>query len=387
MINSLLPKKINILVVAKDVDGGTGTYILDLLKIKKKYDNIKFNLRVSVLEKPAYRMPKKFQATFFSGKNSYPKHYQLTLGNITRFYSELVWTRRVIFDFKPQIILSIDIHSNLLAILSKVIWFRNVKLIATTHINLLETLSNKSSGFVRFLLINAIKIFYEQADILIGVSKGVSRNLRKDFHLHKNVTTIYNGIESYPAIIKPKFRRTNKIIITVTRLDDQKDVKNLVRAFYLLQKKFSEVKLWILGDGPKRNELELLVMKYKLQEKVHFFGWINNIRKYLLKSSLFALSSKREGLPYAPLEAMKFGLPIVSTDAPYGPKEILDNGKYGVLIPVGRPDIMQKTMYDLLTNRQRYNYFSKKSIERSLFFSVDKMLNEYRKVFINLCQI
>lgn len=386
--NTRVMNKINILLLAKSVDGGTGTYLLNLLKLENKYKKLRFNIKTLVLEKPSYRSPKIFQADYFTNENSYPRYYRLTLKNVTRFYGELTWLRQKISNFKPQIVLSIDAYSNILAILSKIIWFKKVKLIVTTHIDLLKTLLNKSSPLLKSILVCAINIFYIQADMLVGVSKGVSKNLKRDFFLRKKVITIYNGIDNGIEIstkfIKHRTQAVNKIIITVTRLDDQKDIENLIDAFQLLQRQLPTSKLWILGDGPKRGDLELLVKKHKLQEKVYFLGWKNNIDKYLVKADLFMLSSKREGMPYAMIEAMRYGLPVVSTDVPYGPQEILDGGKYGILVPPRRPDIMHKIMYKLLTNSIKYVYFSRKSIERSRFFSIDKMLGKYSDLFISL---
>jgi len=383
-MNKPTTRKIKVLIIAKSVDGGTGTFLLNLLAENNKFTKSDFKIKILVLEKPNYRLLKKIKSDIFLLNNTYPKYYRFTYKNILRFYDEIVWVRKKISSFGPEIILSIDIHSNILAILSKIIWFRRLKIIATTHIDLLSTLLDKSSVFMKTLLIYSVKIFYDRADILVGVSNGVSRNLKRNFRLKKKVITIYNGVNIPLLHSKIDLRVKNKIIITVTRLDKQKDVKNLINAFYLLQKQLLGVKLWILGDGPERNELELLVEKYQLKGKVLFFGWINNIDKYLLRAGLFVLSSKREGLPYSLLEAMKFGLPIVSTNSPYGPKEILDKGKYGILVPVKRPDIMHKSIYLLLTDRKKYIYYSNRSRERSRYFSINKTIEEYNNLFITL---
>ncbi len=380
-------KTLRLLIVVKSIDGGTGTFIENFLKLEKRYKNFQLIIKTLVLEKPTYRTTLKFNASFFSGKNAYPEHYGAVPQNFIKLYKEFVWTKKNINKFKPQVVLSIDVHSNLLALFYKIMSFGQIKVIAATHIDLLETLSGKSTPFAKFLLKAAVNIFYNRADVLIGVSKGVSHNLKHDFNLSKDVVTIYNGIATpnetkiTERITGIKPRNNKKIIITITRLVEQKDNENLIEAFNLLQNKLSGSKLWILGDGSKKSDLESLVKKYRLQKKVTFFGWVRNPKEYLLKSSLFVLSSKREGLPYVLLEAMKYGLPVISTDSPYGPREILDNGKYGTLVPVGKPDTMSKAIHRILTDAQKYNYYSKKSIERSNFFSVSKMLEEYKKIF------
>ncbi len=384
-------KTLRLLIIVKSIDGGTGTFIENFLKLEKRDKEFQPIIKTLVLEKPAFRAIKKFNAGFFLGKNAYPERYEAVPQNFINICKEFVWVKKNIDKFKPQIVLSIDVHSNLLALFYKTLSFGQIKVIAATHIDLLETLSGKSTPFIKFLLKAVVNIFYNRADVLVGVSKGVSHNLKHDFNLSKNVITIYNGIatpnetETRERIVGIKPRNNKKIIITITRLVEQKDNENLIEAFNLLQNKLVGSKLWILGDGSKKSDLESLVRKYRLQKKVTFFGWIKNTKGHLLKSSIFVLSSKREGLPYVLLEAMRCGLPVISTDSPWGPKEILDNGKYGILVPVGKPNTMSKAIYRLLTDAQKYSYYSKKSVERSVFFSVDKMLEEYKKILIDIC--
>ena len=103
----------------------------------------------------------------------------------------------------------------------------------------------------------------------------------------------------------------------------------------------------------------------------------NNSSFCVAKSDIFVLSSKREGFPYVMLDALAQGRPVISTNAPFGPKEILQGGKYGVLVPVGDADRLAAAMESLLTNntlRARYGRLSK---ERSRYFSEDKMLEGY----------
>jgi glycosyltransferase involved in cell wall biosynthesis len=235
------------------------------------------------------------------------------------------------------------------------------------------------------LLKICIRFLYPKADILIGVSKGVTRDLQQNFGLAKSVITVNNGV-FINKINQKKIvtKLPEKILITASRLEQQKDNENLIKAFYFLQKNIPNVKLWILGEGSRRSKLEEFVKKLNLENNVTFFGWVNNIDKYLTQADLFILSSKREGLPYVLLEAMKYGLPIISTNSPFGPSEVLDGGKYGLLVPVGNASALNKSMYNLLINRHLYNYYSKRSIERVRFFSEKKMLREYEKIFAKL---
>ena len=378
------PKKV--LIIVKSIDGGTGTFLLNLQKIEKSYEDRRVIIKTLVLEKPTYRPLGKLRSDFFSKIGFYPEHYHLAFQNIIEFYKELFWVWKKIRTFEPQVILAVDVRCNLLSIICKVLSLGRIKVIATTHIDLLKCISDKSTPIVRSLLKVSINIFYNQADVLVGVSNDLSKNLRSDFNLSKDVVTIYNGLKKRPSSPRSWPSGDKNIIITISRLVEQKDHSNLIKSFQLLQEKLSNTELWILGDGPKRGELEKLVGQLGLKKKIAFFGWIKNPGSYVAKSDLFVLSSKREGMPYVLLEAMSQGIPVISTNTPYGPKEVLDNGKYGILVPMGRPDKMYKAMLELLNNRQKHEFYSKKSLERSKFFSIEKMLYSYKLLITELSE-
>lgn len=375
---------LKILVLVKSIDGGTGTFLLNFLKIGKAFKDRKVIINTLVLERPAYRNLGKYRFDYFRKKNFYPQHYSLAIRNFAGFFNEFFWLKRKVDGFNPQIILAIDMRCNLLATVCKFFSQRQPKVIATNHIDLGKTIFDKSTPNVNNILKVLIKFFYNRADILVGVSKELSKNLKKDFGLTKDIVTVYNGLEMKTGNRKIKSHSGEKIIITIARLVEQKDHDNLIKAFAILQQKMPKTKLWILSDGPKRQELETLVIKLGMEKKIIFWGWVRDIKTLLAKSDLFVLSSKREGFAYALLEAMRMGIPIISTDTPYGPREILGKGKFGVLVPVDRPEIMAKAILNIFSDKHKYRYYSEKSIERSQYFSVDKMLEGYKSLITEL---
>ncbi len=377
-----IPQKIKILILTKSIDGGTGTFILNLKKIENNKDTPRYIFNVLSLEKPAYRNKKFFKAIYFSN-NIYPQYYKFNLTNILSFILELTWLRKNLNLINPDIVLSIDVHSNLLTVLSKILFYKNFKIILTSHINTFNTLNNKSSFVVRLILRHLIKFFYERSDYLIGVSQGVTNNLKKTFAFKTPVITVYNGVKSTNKSISIN-NWNKKVIVTVSRLDNQKDIESLILAFGMLQKDIPESKLWIIGDGPNMNKLKLMVINFKLQKKVIFFGWIDDISQRLLRSSIFVLSSNREGLPYTLIEAMNYGLPIISTDTPFGPREILAGGKFGMLTPVQSPVKLKNAIQKLLSDKKRYAYFSQKSTERVKVFLLENMHVNYKNIFRDL---
>ncbi|MGQ9748691.1 glycosyltransferase [Desulfosoma sp.] len=123
------------------------------------------------------------------------------------------------------------------------------------------------------------------------------------------------------------------VILGAGELCERKDFATLVRAFAALSH-HTECRLVILGKGKKRQALEKLAHELGIADRVWFPGFVHNPYAYMAKSRLFVLSSTCEGLPVVLMEAMALGIPVVSTDCPSGPREILHHGRYGPLVPV-----------------------------------------------------
>jgi glycosyltransferase involved in cell wall biosynthesis len=104
--------------------------------------------------------------------------------------------------------------------------------------------------------------------------------------------------------------------------------------------KTKPARLLILGDGPSRTDLEKMIAENGLQQSVKLTGYVSNPLKYYRNADVFVLSSRVEGLPNVLVEAMMCGCTPVSTDCPTGPREVLDGGQYGYLVPVDNPEAM-----------------------------------------------
>lgn len=378
---------IRLLILIKNIEGGTGTFLSHFLHMRKKYPQL-LDIQTLVLEKPRYiKIARDGNFMFFRKKTYALKRYSLTPKTIYSFLQEIIWVQRTITRYNPHIILSIDVHCNLITEVLHATWQRKAKTILTTHINLDKTISKKSTFLSRTTLKWLIPTVYKRADRLIAISKGVANSLTKDFKLRETPLTIYYGgfyhntkIDSSQNDLRNKKNR----IVSVARLDDQKDHVSLIKAFNLLQKDIPTATLWIVGDGPLRQPLVNLVKRLKLLHKVKFWGWRQTVIPLLRRSDVFVLSSKREGFSYALLEAMSQGKPVIATNAPYGPDEVLDNGTCGILLPIGDVLTLKNAMYELLTDAQQYSYYAHKAFERSLFFSGEKMLREYKKIIEEL---
>jgi len=226
---------------------------------------------------------------------------------------------------------------------------------------------------------------YPHADALVVPSRDITKRLPKAVtNRSQSVRFICNPVVD-PCILKcadepvkhPWFQAGQPpIILGVGRLTRQKDFETLLRAFAIVRKRICS-RLVILGEGEKRNELETLARQLNISSSLSMPGFVKNPWKYMSKSAVFVLSSKWEGPGHALIEALGIGVPIVSTECPYGPSEILLGGKLGQLVPVGSPESMASAIVDLLRDPQKAQGFAKKGLEHTTMFHPSSVVREY----------
>lgn len=190
----------------------------------------------------------------------------------------------------------------------------------------------------------AIRSSYRFADGLVGVSGGVAGRLRQMPGVDtRKVSVVYNpawhpsmASRAREPVLHPWFPERGRapVVLAAGRLEAQKDFATLLRAFALLQRR-RPVRLVILGEGSLRPLLEELAQTLGVDRDVSMPGFVENPFAYMARAVLLALSSIHEGFANVLIEAMACGTPVVSTDCPSGPSEILDRGRYGPLVPVG----------------------------------------------------
>lgn len=163
-------------------------------------------------------------------------------------------------------------------------------------------------------------------------------------------------------------------IVSVARLDEiQKDHRTLLRAYAeLLQRGPVEEHLVIVGNGAFREELEKLAHDLGIAARVHFAGHQDNPHPIVAGASVLVLSSKYEGMPMVLLEALAIGKAIVATDCPTGPREILDGGKAGALVPVGDAGAMADALARLLTDKTAREAAAAEAHTRAAYYGIEE---------------
>jgi glycosyltransferase involved in cell wall biosynthesis len=187
--------------------------------------------------------------------------------------------------------------------------------------------------------------FYPWADYVVGVSEGVTEDLVELTGLRREkMRVIFNpivtpdiGEKARAPVDHPWFGDGSSVFVAAGRLRPQKDFPTLLRAFEQVRAK-RPARLLVLGEGPERERLEALVRELRITEDVSLHGSTTNPYAYMARACAFVLSSRWEGLPTVLIEAMSCGVPVIATDCPSGPREILANGRYGKLVSVGDAD-------------------------------------------------
>ena len=158
----------------------------------------------------------------------------------------------------------------------------------------------------------------------------------------------------------------------------------LIRAFAEVRSQL-DVRLIILGEGPQRKQIVDLINNLNIEETVSLPGWVDNPYSFMAKADLFVLSSSKEGCPNVLLEALACGCPVVSTDCPSGPSEILDHGRWGRLVPVNDQTALAEAIVATLeddTNqdalRQRAEQFSAENMIEKFETLIREVVSEFK---------
>jgi glycosyltransferase involved in cell wall biosynthesis len=229
---------------------------------------------------------------------------------------------------------------------------------------------------------------FPHAASIVAVSEGVAEDILQTLRVpSEKVVTIYN------PVVTPEIRELAgeppdhpwfgdekvPVVLGAGSLSEQKDFGTLIRSFAVVRSRIA-AKLVILGEGSARFQLERLVAELGLQDDVLLPGFVRNPFGYMAQASAFVLSSRYEGLPGVLIQAMACGCPVVSTDCPSGPAEILEGGRLGPLVPMGDVGAMAHAILDMLDRPT-----SKEAlIARADHFSLERSVAGYLDLLFGL---
>ena len=279
--------------------------------------------------------------------------------------------KNIIKKNKPEIIVSFLPEPN----------FLNLILKSKFKIPIIISIRNDPKEEYKSNLYNRLmKKYYPQADAIVYQTEEAKNFFRNIIGNNVIQEIIPNPINE-EFIERPYKGIRKKIIVTVGRLQEQKNHKLLIDAFEKVSNQIPDYKLVIYGDGNKKQELETYIKSKNLLDKVMLAGNTKEVKKHIYDASLFILSSDYEGMPNALMEAMALGLPVISTDCPCGgPKFLIDNGKNGILVKVKDVEAMSKAILKVLENKNYADYLSMNASKIAETLNPTKINNEWKKI-------
>lgn len=322
--------------------------------------NYKYMLPQKIIDKSLYYKERKkniFYKMLYSFMLSYEKY------TIKKNYLEFSKDREIVIDFKSGDFLKLINLENRVD-KKRICWLHG----EITKLNKYE----KRKKFLRENLNKCDKVVCICEDMKNGVIKEIPE-------LKEKLEVIYNPFDIEKIKIKSsdyseikdneKNLLEDNYIIMVSRLDNvQKDFDTIIKAFKIVKQKRKDIKLYLLGDGPDKEKIENMIKNEDLQEYIKLLGVKRNPYSWIKGSKLLVHSSRYEGFGLVLVEALILGKVVISSNCKVGPREILDNGKYGSLVEVGDYNSMAQEILELLQEnsikRERYLTNINESIER-----------------------
>jgi glycosyltransferase involved in cell wall biosynthesis len=295
---------------------------------------------------------------------------------------------KLVSEYKPDIIYTRMWYATSVATVSRRLYSYRIPIVANEE-------HNHKRDILPFDLFGIVKKYFmdwshKKADIVIVPSKGVKNDLLNSYKLREEkIKVIYNSVDLeliresilvYGQASPELFTDDIPTIAAFGRLIKRKGFEDLLRAFRLVLDRV-DARLILIGDGEERLNLQKLGNGLGINGSVRFLGYQENPFGIISSSDLFILSSRWEGFGNVIIEAMACGVPVISTDCPFGPNEIITDGVNGLLVPVGDVEAMADAILALLQDNALRSRLAEAGRKRAEEFSVDKMVTEYEIMF------
>ncbi|MDO9665552.1 glycosyltransferase [Glaesserella parasuis] len=234
-------------------------------------------------------------------------------------------------------------------------------------------------------------LIFSNHTAVIAICSEMKRIIKEQTqYKHNNIFVLYNPIDI--NLIKRKSEENinfqfsqEKYFLQVSRLVNGKGHIELLEIYKTIRNKGITHKLYLIGDGENKTFLRNKIKELGLENDCVLLGEISNPYPFFKNATLFLHTSESEGLPTVLLESMVCGTPVVAMDCPTGPKEILgENSEYGKLIPMHNKEAFTEAVIELLDDNEKYQYYCKKSIQRSLDFSSEKISEQVQQLFTEI---
>lgn len=291
-------------------------------------------------------------------------------------------------ESRPRWLLSAFPHTNIAAVAALALSGIDARCVVTEHAPLSRQIAQQDNWRYR-ILPGLVRWAYRRAHAVVGVSTGVRDDLQQMLGAGVRPHVIRNPVltNAYEAEMAMETNdpwladKSLRVVMSVCRLSVEKDLPTLVEAFAQVHRNHPETRLLLVGEGPDRARLQGMIGEMGLGDVVRLPGYTATPLSWMRHAAVFVLSSRYEGFGNALVEAMACGIPVVSTDCPVGPREILEDGRLGALVPVGDASAMARAIADALDRSGPFPG----AREAALGHTQAKSCAHYRRLFESLC--
>lgn len=280
-----------------------------------------------------------------------------------------------------SMIISVQDGPILICLIAKLLLRKKIKIIGWVQNN--PTALAKNLKQLPFLL--AIKWLYRYLDQLISLSKGVQGAYHKMVPEPRFKSLVIPNIGLLPndpehiAQAPDPYQNGSIKILACGRLEPQKNYSLMLRAFALALKENQNLELYILGDGKEKIRIKKTIILLGLSKSVHLLGFQEETLPYFKHADLFLLTSKWEGFGNVIVEAMSMRLPVIATDCPYGPAEIITHGHNGILIEKEDPRLIADWIVKIITDSNLKQKLILNGLQRAKDFTPDVIVNKFKE--------
>lgn len=280
--------------------------------------------------------------------------------------------RAAIREYEPEVILSFLDTMNVRILVASI--GTGIPVIVEEHI---DPTQHPLGRIVRLLR----RLLYKRARTVVVLTPGIAQ-WAGSFVRSEAIHVIPNPIsQQFCSSVKLDAERNSHRVIAIGRLEAQKGFDMLLKAFAQSARQHLTWNLMIIGDGSERDRLQALAAALQIGDRVKWERAVKEPEKELRRSDLFVLSSRYEGFPMVLLEAMACGLPVVSFDCPSGPREIINDGDDGLLVPPNEINSLAAAMNRLMSSEDERKRFGERATHVVERFSLAKVADMWTAVF------
>lgn len=376
--------KIRILFFTASLGGGGAEK--HLLRLVNHLDRQRFSCSVAIANPGGT-----YEAELANDVRFYPLNPKNVKSSTIRMIRAFLPLRRLIKREQPDILCTVMDHASAVGILASY-GLKNKPKITLSIQNPPSFNYSRPWHPVHRLILWLLPRLYPRADRVVALSNGVAADIGSIVpQVRDRTQVIYNaGVDAQVYSMATQSVTTDvplsiptPLLVACGRLHEQKDYPCLLEALVEVRKEIP-AHLWIVGEGKLRQTLEQKIEQYQLADCVRLVGFQNNPYQYMAIADVFVLSSRFEGFGNVIVEAMACGTPVVATDCPYGPGEIISSGINGILVPPADSKALAAGIVKVLTDNDLKQRLSKEGLNRAQDFDVQTIASAYSELFTQL---